>query len=91
MDDEQKQLKAVSRAHKAKVFVESEVFKDAKDYIKKEMTDRWMASTQADERERIWLILQALERIDNVLALFMRDGKVAKAVLDQLAEGRQAA
>lgn len=90
MDDEQKQLRSVSRAQKAKAALDNESIKNAFDYLEAEYIKRWKSCETVEGRDRLWQGTQVLEKVKEHLALAIRDGEVAKRFLDDVA-GRRAA
>ena len=91
MDDEQKQLKAVSRANKAKATLENESIKDAFSILEKELITRWKSSDTPEGRERLWMATQILEKVKEGLAYAITNGEVAKRILDQIEKDRRKA
>ena len=84
MDDEQKQLKARDRASKAKATIENESIRMAFEYLETEYIARWKSCETAEGRDRLWQGTQVLEKVKEHLAVAIRDGEVAKRILDQI-------
>lgn len=88
MDDEQKALRDVDRAARAELLLNDELLKEAFAYIDNELIDRWRECRDPTGRDRIWQATQLANRVQEVLKLHIRNGKVAKRILDDL-EGKR--
>ena len=84
MDDEQKQLRAVGKAQKAKATIENESIIAAFAYLEAEYISRWKSCDTPEGRDRLWQGTQVLEKVKEHLAVAIRDGGVAKRILDQI-------
>ena len=91
MDDEQKQLKAVSKAQRAKATLDNESINDAFRYLDDQFIARWRQCQTIEGRDRLWQASQILEQVKNCLALAVRDGEVAKRILDSIETNRRKA
>lgn len=91
MDDEQKQLKAVSKAQKAKATLENESIIAAFEYLANEYVKLWKQSGTPEGRDRIWQATQVLEKVKEHLAIAITNGEVAKRILDQIETDRRKA
>jgi hypothetical protein len=91
MDDEQKQLKARDRAAKARAVIEDESIQAAFSYLEAEYTKCWKQCETSEGRDRIWMATQTLEKVKEHLAVAIRDGEVAKRILDQIEGSRRKA
>src|SRR5215212_9294747 len=80
---------AINRGLRAAQLLESEAFKDATDTLAEQLMDRWRASTDQIERERIWLSVNLLDQIKGKLAIVANNGKLARKELDKLTTGRR--
>jgi len=91
MDDEQKQIKAIGRGVKAKVTLENESIKNAFDYLEAEYIRGWKACDTPEGRDRWWQGTQVLEKVKQHLVLAIRDGEVAKRILESIENERRRA
>jgi hypothetical protein len=89
MDDEQKQLKAVSRAQRARATLEDPSIIAAFDYLDGEYIRMWRECPTPDGRDRLWQASQVLMKVKEHLALAVRDGEVSKRILNQIEESRR--
>lgn len=73
----------IYRAQRAKYLLDNEVFVDAFDQIKAEISEQWKSSPARDVegREKLWLMLRMLERVQACLTATMDGGKLARAEL----------
>lgn len=90
MDDEQKQLRAIAKGSKAKAALDNEAILNAFNYLESEYIKRWKSCDSQEGRDRLWQGTQVLEKVKEHLALAIRDGEVAKRILDDVV-GRRAA
>ncbi len=91
MDDEQKQIKTVERSRKAKATLENEAIQTAFAYLEKEYIERWKSCPTPEGRDRLWQGTQVLEKVKEHLAIAIRDGEVAKRILDDIESNRRKA
>ena len=87
--DEDKLRKAIRAGNAAQSMIEGGplepvAFKDAVEIFRKELMDRWAVSKSQDERERIWVSVNMLERVADILNIVAANGRVAKGDLDRL-------
>ena len=80
---------AINRGLRAAQLLDSAAFKDATDALAEQLMDRWRASTDQTERERIWLSVNLLDQIKGKLAIVANNGKLARKELDELTTGRR--
>lgn len=91
MDDEQKQLKAVTKSTQADWLLSNPAFHDAMQAIEQEVINAWKNSKTPEERDRAWSLTKLLERIPEYLRLYVTNGKMAKAVLEDIQAKRRKA
>ena len=89
MDSEQKALKRIEKAQKAKWVIEQEPIREAFDYLDREFIELWGRSGTTEGRENIWRARQTLIRVKELLAKAISDGEVSKADLRRIEEDRR--
>jgi hypothetical protein len=88
MDDEQKALRDMDRSAKAAGLLNNEMLMEAFAHIDGELIGRWRACKDAEGRDRIWQATQITSRVQEILRMVLENGKIAKAILDDL-EGKR--
>lgn len=69
----------IYNADQAKLVLENEAFQQAFEHIKQELTEQWKnspARAEAD-REKLWLMLKLLEKVEICLKSSLDSGKLA--------------
>ena len=91
MIDEIALQRDVNRAARAEALLRNELFQEAYATFERELVEAWKGtpSDQPRIRERIWDMVKANERHRIFLQGIVRDGKIAQADLDMLAEQRK--
>lgn len=92
MTDEIPLRRDVDRAARAQALLENDLLKGAFDKLEREYYEAWLnpevvAPTNVAGRERLWQAAQIIGKVRAHLEQIMRDGKVAKAQIDALAQG----
>lgn len=74
----------IYNADRAKEVLENEAFQQAFADIKQEITEQWTNSParDADARERLWLMLKLLDKVELCLKSSLDSGKLAKKELE---------
>lgn len=88
MDDEQKQLRAVDRASKARALIENELLVEAFKTVEADYYELWKSTKDVEARERIWQASNLIEKVQAHLASVLRNGTAAKAILKDI-EGKR--
>ena len=52
------------------------------------MFERWQDCTKSEDRDRLWQATKIVERVQEILNLHIRNGRVAKVILDDLQKDR---
>lgn len=63
-------------------------YNEAVGMLHDELMKRWKASTSAEDRDRIWVATNMLEKLSDTLALMAGNGRMAKQRLEQLISGQ---
>ncbi len=84
MDDEQKQLRALSRASQAEGLLNNDLLKDAFAEIDAALIERWRGTEDPQARDALWQAAQINKQVQSILKRHVQSGKVAKASLDKL-------
>lgn len=73
----------IYKADRAREVLENEAFTGAFATIQTEITEQWKKSPARDQegREKLWLMLSLLNKVEAVLQETLTDGKLAKADL----------
>jgi hypothetical protein len=89
--DETKLMQAASRATRAKILVEDELFREAFRALEEDYTKALIATEAHEQRKResLWQAIQILGNVRDHFASILRDGKLAKAELDELANKKR--
>ncbi len=82
MADEAKLRKDVHKGAKARQFFESPEYTEAVAGVKARLVDRWQGEARSEERDRIWLLLRAMDLITDELVSIANNGAVAAAQLE---------
>jgi hypothetical protein len=71
-------------ADQAKLVLENEAFQRAFEDIKQELTEQWKTSPARDQdgRERLWVMLKLLEKVQITLQASLDSGKLAAKELE---------
>lgn len=64
-------------------------FKDAVEALRSELMKAWATSTSTENRERIWISVNLLERVADTLTLVASNGRVAESDLERLISSRK--
>lgn len=74
----------IYNADQAKLVLDNEAFQQAFADIKQEITEQWTQSPARDPdgRERLWLMLKLLEKVELCLKSSLDSGKLAKKELE---------
>ncbi len=83
MADEAKLRSEVLAGARAQAIIESEDYRAACDRVVSRLTERWKNEPRSEERDRIWLLLRALDQIQIELTSTASDGVVAASILEQ--------
>ncbi len=83
MADEAKLRSEVLAGARAQSILESEDYKAACDRVVFRLTERWKNEPRSEERDRIWMLLKALDQIQIELTSTASDGVVAASILEQ--------
>lgn len=69
----------IYNADQAKLVLENEAFQRAFDDIKQELTEQWTKSPARDQdgREKLWLMLKLLEKVEICLKSSLDSGRLA--------------
>ncbi len=86
--DEDKAAAIINRAERAQQLLNSKVFQEATDELKKVLIARWEQAKDSTERERIWHSVNLLEAIKNTLSGFAATGRYEDRKIQELASGR---
>lgn len=88
MDDEQKQLKAAERAARAQILLDDDMLKEAFAELEKTYMSAWRNTGTAENathtREKLWLAVNLVGKVQEHLNLAIQNGKLAKAQLAQI-------
>ncbi len=84
MDDEQKQLRALSRSSQAEGLLNNDLLKDAFAEIDSALIERWRGTEDPLSRDALWQAAQINKQVQTILKAHVQRGKVAKATLDKL-------
>ncbi len=76
-------LQQESRGQRARDVIESDVYRDAFDQVKTEIIEQWQNAPARDQegRERLWVMLKLLEKVDSCLSQTMDSGTIARQEL----------
>lgn len=86
MDTEEK----IHRGERAHSLITDPLMVEAYEAVETALVDRWRVSTDAGERERIWLSQALLRRLWGHLETVIGTGKISRKQLDDmLAEGKR--
>lgn len=93
MDDD-KLHKKIASGRKAQAMIsggplEPVAFKDAVEMLKTELMKAWSGSKSTEDRERIWISVNLLERVADTLTLVASNGRVAEADLDRIISSKK--
>jgi hypothetical protein len=83
MADEAKLRSDVLAGARAQAIIESEDFRAACDRVTARFINKWKSEPRSEERDRIWMLLQALNQIQIELTSTASDGVVAASMLEQ--------
>ena len=74
----------IYNADQAKLVLDNEAFKQAFEDIKQELTEQWKTSPARDQagREKLWLMLKLLEKVEICLKSSLDSGKLAVKELE---------
>lgn len=74
----------IYNADRAKEVLENEAFQQVFADAKQEITEQWMKSPARDEagREKLWLMLSLLNKLETMLQKSLDDGKLASKELE---------
>jgi hypothetical protein len=74
----------IYNADQAKLVLENEAFQRAFDDIKQELTEQWKTSPARDQdgRERLWMMLAMLNKVQITLQASLDSGKLAAKELE---------
>lgn len=89
MDDEQKALKSVDRSARAEALLKDELLQESFVTIDAELIDLWKRTKDPEARDRIWQATQIATKVQELLRGHIRNGKVAKAILNDIEGKRQ--
>lgn len=80
----------ILRGERAQLLLQDELLIDAFTLIEEELTEQWQNSPARDQegREKLWLSLKLLHKLQRNLVTVMETGKIAKATLAQRALGQ---
>jgi len=81
---EDKLRKDVVRGNEADGLLKSEVFNHGISQIREGLINKWMLTTDAMERDRIWMSVNLLEKITAALVVCVGDGRIAQAEIDAI-------
>lgn len=75
----------IYQADRAKEVLENEAFQQVFEDAKQEITDQWMKSParDVDGREKLWMMLSLLGKLEAMLHTSLDDGKLATAELER--------
>lgn len=79
----------ISKANRASLLVNDELFVEALEGLKAELTRRVFETRDPRERDRAVDLVNALDRIRGALVTYVSRGKLAKHELDQLLARRR--
>lgn len=87
--DEEKLRKSVKAGNAAQAMLSGGKldplpFNDAVASLRDELMKRWQSSKTSEERERIWISVNLLEKIPDTLTTIASNGRVAQQDLDRL-------
>ena len=73
------------REEKAKNLLNNELFNEAFDVLKKDLMDRWEASssTELEARESIWLAMRLLDKLHGHITSIVETGRMNKVMSQQ--------
>jgi hypothetical protein len=73
------------RAAKAEALLRNELFVEAFEYLDEQFIDAWKTSAinDAEAREKLFHLMQALGAVKGYFSSVVEDGKLAKAQLDE--------
>lgn len=74
----------IYKADRAREVLENEAFAQAFEDLTTEITEQWKKSPARDEegREKLWLMLSLLNKVEGILKESLTDGKMARADLE---------
>lgn len=88
MDDEQKQLVAMDRAAKADQILSNEMLQEAFSELEKTYMAAWRetgaAETEIFKRERLWLAVNLIGKVQEHLRMVIHNGKLSQAHLAKI-------
>lgn len=82
--DEDKTQAAINLGQAAASLLSNEAFQAAREHVKKRLMERWELSTNKEERDRIWHLIQLDAQYAQALTTFVSNGRVSKGQLDEL-------
>ena len=83
--NEHKARQRQDRAAKAEALLRNELFVEAFEYLDEQFIEAWKTSgvDDADAREKLFQLMQALGAVKGYFQSVVEDGKLAKAQLDE--------
>jgi hypothetical protein len=81
----------IYNADRAREVLENEAFIGAFEDLTTEITNQWKKSPARDEagREKLWLMLSLLNKVESILKESLTDGKMARADLEHFRSKEQ--
>ena len=74
--------KRIYNADRAKEVLENEAFQWVIEATKEEITESWKNAGNPDDRERLWISLRLLTKLETALKNRLETGKLARLELD---------
>ena len=91
MSDENKLLLDANRGARAKLLIESDLFKEAFASLEESYIAAWRSTKidDASSREKLFLAINVLGKVQQHLTTALNDGKIAEAELRDLAQAAE--
>ncbi len=64
--------------------LDSVIYTEAVDLLRAELMTMWKASKSSEDRERIWVSVNLLEKVTDTLGIMASNGRMAQADLERL-------
>lgn len=88
---EDKLRKDILKASQAHSILSNEAFTNGIEQIRQGLVTKWMASSDTADRDRCWMAVNLLEKVEGALTIAVMNGKLAQAEIDAIVAGEKAA
>lgn len=91
--NEDKLRKQANAGQKAQAMIsggplEPKTYTEAVEKLRDQLMTAWKTSKSSEDRERIWVSVNLLEKLTDTLGLMASDGRVAQSDLDRLVSSK---